>query len=502
MSKGVFDVFWVLGTLFVLVFNISPNVSLANSQTYSLAKQSLESESAAMASLNSKKSKNSKAHLDLASLNASKEFQKFLSLKQASFALYHSDWTPLYVNKQNLPLIPASTTKILTAYLALQHWGSDYKFYTDFVIEPLPLKKQVASEYLPAGKKANSRRASIWIKGYGDPFLTSEEIVIMAKQLHQQLKRLGIKEIVQVNLDSRFYQSKIAIPGASHSDNPYDAIPSAIAANFNTAFIKWNGKGWQTAEPQTPLTQVAIAAANRRFLPAGREAKSLKPLKKGFKARINLGFDPKNNEKHFVQLLLALLEKQDDVNFIETQQAKIQWQAIKDTQLSQDSIHPEPQNTVKWRYRNSKSLQQVLVPMLKYSTNFIANQLALNLAAEHYSLPAGENLVARYYQEMLQDWLTGANFEEGAGLSRDNQVTAAQLSLLLRAFASYRQLLPKTSKGVYAKSGTLHGVTTLAGFIDKQDASFPFVLMVNEPVAYKYRNRFIQAIRRAIDVQP
>ena len=475
-----------------------PNSSFANSQTYPLEKQFLKNDSVAMAHLDFKESK---ARLNLAQLKHSKEFQTFLSLKQASFALYRSDWKPLYVNNQNLPLIPASTTKILTAYLALQHWGANHQFYTDFVIEPLPVKKQVASGYLPAGKKANSRRAKLWIKGYGDPFLTSEEIAIMAKQLHQQLKRQGITEIVQVNLDSRFYQSKITIPGASRSDNPYDAIPSAIAANFNTAFVKWNGGAWQSAEPQTPLTQVAIEAANKRFLPAGKDAQSLKSLKKGFKARINLGFNPKNNEKHFAQLLLALLEEQSQDGFIETQQAKIQWQPIKEAQLARDSIHSEYQNVVRWRYYNSKSLKQVLIPMLKYSTNFIANQLALNIAAEHYSLPAGENLVARYYQEMLQDWLTGANFEEGAGLSRDNQVSAAQLSLLLKAFASYRQLLPKTSKGVYAKSGTLHGVTTLAGFIDKQGTSFPFVLMVNEPVAYKYRNRFIQAIRRAIDIQ-
>jgi len=439
------------------------------------------------------------ARLNLQRLKASKEFQKLLSIEQASFALYRSNWAPLYVNNQNLPLIPASTTKILTAYLALQHWGSDHHFYTDFVIEVLPSKAQE-----PAGKRVNSRQANLWIKGYGDPFLTSEEIALMAKHLHQQLERLGVNQIVSVNLDSRFYDAEIDIPGASKSDNPYDAIPTAIAANFNTAFLEWNGTSWQSAEPQTPITQVAIDAANKRFLPAGKKAKSHIPLKKGFKTRINLGFNPKNNEKHFVQLLLALLNKElarDQSPYpVKLNSVEVNWQALEPSWVSNLQSISQSKSITRWRYRNSKNLQQVLVPMLKYSTNFIANQLALNLAAEHYSLPAGERLVTRYYQDAIGNWLVGANFEEGAGLSRQNQITAEKLSFLLKAFFPYRELLPRVSKGVYAKSGTLHGVTTLAGFIDKNGRSFPFVLMVNEPVAYKFRNRFIQAVRDALEI--
>jgi len=49
--------------------------------------------------------------------------------------------------------VPASTTKLVTAYLALNHWGEDHRFKTDFFLDE------------------SNASPVLWIKGYGDPFL-------------------------------------------------------------------------------------------------------------------------------------------------------------------------------------------------------------------------------------------------------------------------------------------------------------------------------------------
>jgi hypothetical protein len=67
-------------------------------------------------------------------------------------------------------LVPASTTKLVTAYLALNHWGEDYRFKTDFFLDE------------------STANPTLWIKGYGDPFLISEELIIIARTIGARLK--------------------------------------------------------------------------------------------------------------------------------------------------------------------------------------------------------------------------------------------------------------------------------------------------------------------------
>ena len=64
---------------------------------------------------------------------------------------------------------------------------------------------------------------------------------------------------------------------------------------------------------------------------------------------------------------------------------------------------------------------------------------------------------------------------DGAGLSRDNRVTARAMLRLLAAFRPHRDLLPRVGQTL-AKTGTLTGVSNLAGYL--ADGS-PFVILVD-----------------------
>jgi D-alanyl-D-alanine carboxypeptidase/D-alanyl-D-alanine-endopeptidase (penicillin-binding protein 4) len=139
-------------------------------------------------------------------------------------------------------------------------------------------------------------------------------------------------------------------------------------------------------------------------------------------------------------------------------------------------------------------------PMLKYSTNFIANQLALALAADAYKQPANAQLVKQYMNTTLQQQFRWGNFniQEGAGLSRQNHLTPTQLIDLLHHFKRWKHLLPKKETGVYAKSGTLKGVSTLAGYLVRNNEWKPFALMINQHVPHKLRNQIAKQLRKTL----
>jgi len=366
----------------------------------------------------------------------------------------------LVLDKQNHPLIsknasqlfvPASTTKLLTAYFALQHWGADHQFKTDFFV------------------RTEQGKTILWVKGYGDPFLVSEELRLIAEKLSAILAQRGLKQIDEIRLDASLFEKSLTLPGTSESDNPYDAVPSAIAANFNTLYLVNKSGKVASAESQTPLTPLAL---------------ELGKTVTAKKTRFNTGPDAKVSQRYFAELLAAFL-RQQGINV----KNKVVWDLV------------EPNWVVDYAHSNSMTLIEIIRPMMKYSTNFIANQLALMMAADVYGAPVDGDKVKRLYQAKIAELFNwkGAVIEEGAGLSRNNRLSPEQLIELLQAFKPWRDLLPEIETGVLAKSGSLIGVSTLAGYIQQDQNWLPFALMMNQKTPYRYRNKVAKQLRMELN---
>ena len=71
------------------------------------------------------------------------------------------------------------------------------------------------------------------------------------------------------------------------------------------------------------------------------------------------------------------------------------------------------------------------------------------------------------------------NVVEGSGISRKNRLTPEAIWQMLKAFSEQKNLL-HGEKGILYKTGTLHGVSTLAGYLPGSKQRY-FVILLNQP---------------------
>lgn len=325
--------------------------------------------------------------------------------------------------------VPASTLKVATALAAMDILGKDYRFKTEFYLDS---------------------QSNLYVKGYGDPYLVSEEFALIAAQL----KKLGLKKVNQIFLDESYFET-LKVPGVSASLNPYDALNSALSANFNTInIVKTRSGAVESGESQTPVTELTKTLAAKA--PVG-------------KSRINLAANPKESLLYVGYLLKAFL----DLEGIPVQGG------IEAAKVSSSA-------KLYYRHASSKSLPEVLRALLKFSTNFITNQIFLVMGAEKMGAPA--NLAKG--KKVMTDFLISKlgtndfNIEEGSGISRQNKFTGKQMVKILKAFEPNKALMPEKLDGMLAKTGTLNGVSCLVGYFDSaKHGQVYFSILLNQPAA-------------------
>ena len=335
-------------------------------------------------------------------------------------------------------LVPASLSKLATAYAAIEKWGLDHRFSTDFY------------------RLGNT----LWVKGFGDPYLVSEELDLLVKALPLTLTA----GITAISIDNSYFDIQ-NVPGRSKVSDPYNAPLSAVSANFNTANIgRVNGQ-LKSLEEQTPLTPTARKIAHT--LVKQRE-------------RVNL-INADNAQRNFAELLAIKLGKP----------------------LIKVNINQSLNGCFALGYRhvNSRTLADVLRGTLEFSNNFMANQVFLKLGdntADHMTFEHSAELMEQRLSREF-NW-QGHTLVDGAGLSRSNKLSATQIDQLLSALAPHKTLLKsiknKTDAVVYAKTGTLNNVRSYAGYIDLDGAQTRFVFNFNRKVPYRYRDQILERLLR------
>lgn len=341
---------------------------------------------------------------------------------------------------ENTPFVPASTLKIATALGALRLLPADFRFRTDFFL---------------------TGDNDLCIKGYGDPALTSEEIVLILQSLRQQ----GVARINNILLDAGAFELTGEAEGRGDSLNPYDAACSALAVNFNTVnFTKRTDGTIISAEEQTPT--LPIMRRLGKNLPADTH-------------RINLTNDHDNILVHTGELFRALQHRLGIPG---------------EGTVTAGAVPAGARLFL--THRSSQSLEQIIAGLLRYSNNFIANQLFLTCGAMKNGYPATWDKGRRVFREFLASLAVTEQqltMVEGSGLSRDNLATPAAMLKILHAFRPHARLLA-VDQGRLIKSGTLTGVYCYAGYFTGGESPAPFVVMLNQPE--NQRDRIVNLLEK------
>jgi serine-type D-Ala-D-Ala carboxypeptidase/endopeptidase (penicillin-binding protein 4) len=334
----------------------------------------------------------------------------------------------LYSKHADRKLIPASILKIFTSLFATNSLGKDYRFKTEFYVD---------------------KDHNLKVKGFGDPLLTSEVLDEIAGILAGQLD--SIKDIV---IDDSYFANPIIIPGTLlSSTQPYDAPIGALSVNFNTVNFKRSKNGnFVSAEPQTPLLPFIIPRIKATSLHKGRimlERDEIAPY-----------------AGHLIRWFL--------INKGITLTGKVKKGIINGTE-----------DKLVLRYMSKNPTEDMIRQLLLFSNNFIANQMLITSGAEIYGPPGtmekGIKAARQYAEDVLNIKKQELDIKEGSGISRQNRISANTFLKVLHAFEPYRHLMRK-DKTVFYKTGNLDGISTRAGYIESDEGSmYYYIIMLNTP---------------------
>ena len=380
--------------------------------------------------------------------------------------LYQKDAEKLYH--------PASTMKLITAATALVKLGPNYRFRTTLYADRLEGSRVLGDIYL---------------KGRGDPMFDSDDLEKMVERLGE----MDIKELQgDIVVDETYFDTVRWGKGWMWDDGPvggYYPHLSALTINRNGVFVRIS-PGPEVGDPVRvhldPPTQYMKIVNEATTVGASEKVRVKIKRKNGAdgenvlmidramamgQAEMNRRVDVLDPALYCGALLREMLAKRGV-----TLQGKVRYGEV-------------PEGTAEIITHVSPPLSSILREMNKPSDNLIAELLLKTIGAELKGVPGtgekGLGTINEFLGEIGMD-AAGYALADGSGVSRYNLVTASLLTDLLvymfRNFAvmpDYLASLPiggvdgtltrrmrgMSAEGVLrAKTGTLRGITTLAGY--------------------------------------
>jgi len=388
-------------------------------------------------------------------------------LQDAGSTSSRLSWQP------QLPVNPASLTKLITTYAALDLFGPAWSWTT-----PVWLQGKVDSDGVLDG--------NLVIKGSGDPKLVQERLWLLLRRVQQA----GVREIRgDIVLD----RSAFDVPEQSAADfdgeplKPYNVRPDALMLNYKSLVLTFTPdipRGVATVGADPTLagfrvdTTVPLVAT-----PCDDWRGALKP---------ELG-DPAT--LHFNgSYALACGEKQWPLAFPDAKgyNARVlegMWAEMGGRLGGKVREGIAPPITPSFEV-SSPPLAELIRDINKYSNNMMAQQLFLTMgmvfepSAHGVGTPeAGRQVLHRWLIERLGDSAGETVIDNGSGLSRETRISAQTLARLLQ-LAWSGPLMPELMSSLpvsgidgtlvrsrapqgraHLKTGSLRDVVGIAGYV-------------------------------------
>jgi D-alanyl-D-alanine carboxypeptidase/D-alanyl-D-alanine-endopeptidase (penicillin-binding protein 4) len=386
------------------------------------------------------------------------------------------------------PRNPASTIKLLTTLVALDVLGPAYRWRTDVFVD---------------GELKDGRLdGNLMLKGYGDPFLVTERVW----QLLRDIRHEGIREISgDLSLDDGWFEIGDYDPAAFDRQplRAYNVAPNALMMNFKVIRYLF--------EPD---------------LAGGSVDVTMDPELDNVSVENRLGLANSGCSGYQRGITVTTNETDDEVTFSGRFPNGCKRYAMDRTALSHNefayglfaSLWRESGGSIDGGWKNvvieedrvpllsfdSRPLTEMIALINKHSNNVMARQLMYTLGAEVNGPPGTEDSGKAVIEKWLADEglaSTEIAIENGAGLSRNTRTTARDMSAMLE-FAWRQPYMPEYLASMslsgldgtlrrrfgdpnlvgkaHLKTGSLDHVTAIAGFLQSRSGRrFTVVAMQN-----------------------
>lgn len=420
----------------------------------------------------------------------------------------------IYARNIQQPLIPASTLKIFTAEAALLYLGPEYRFSTQLLTDAKSVKNGIL-------------QGNLYIVLSGDPSLTYYDLV----DLMLSLKTQQIRAIAgNVYIDNTAYDQRFYGPGWTWKDTNY-----CYAAPISASIINHNCLSFQVTPSKVSGRSAQVLTSPKYFYPPIKNSVVTK-AKHVRNCNVRLVTDansfitidgcmprgkyawgvsyvvtdiPEYNRSLFKNLLHRLsVNTYGSVTFGST-----------GDHLSLIGAH------------HSKPLRLLVNDMLKKSDNIIAGALFKKLGQLYTRQPGswenGSFAVSQILAKQANVDIAGMRILDGSGLSPDNLATSAQMMQVLDfAYHHYptsyefvsalpisgvdgtlKHRLGYIARKVRAKTGTISGVASLAGYTvsaDKEPLAFVIIINGSKGLGWRYKaleDKITLALTRYVKVR-
>lgn len=396
---------------------------------------------------------------------------------------------PVLMHNAGRAFNPASTMKLLTTFAGLELLGPNFSWRTEMYVN---------------GEIENGvLNGDLIIKGYGDPSLTLEKFWLLLHKLRLAALRDIRGDLV---LDTQYFSLPPHDP-AEFDDRPeraYNVGPQSLLINYNAIEFQISADQknvFVRADP--PLSELKIV--NSLMLAADE-------CTKNWRDAIEVGT---HNDAEFKTVEFSgsyspqcgtrsiYLNLFDNTRYVFGVFKKL-WEESGGKFAGTVRLGAVPAGSKLIVTQASRPLSEVVRDINKFSNNVMARQLFLTISSELSGAPGTTQNAATIVKQSLITkglYFDGLVLENGAGLSRKERITPAELGELLQAaynsplmpefIASLPMLsvdgtLQKRLKGqdisgqAHIKTGSLDQVRAMAGYVhDRRGRLMIVVFLIN-----------------------
>ena len=395
----------------------------------------------------------------------------------------------LYSVNSNRLFAPASNVKLLTTAMALKRLRPEYRFKTGL--------------YATTPVGGETLRGDIFIKGFGDPNLVSEQMWLLVKEL----KNIPLRKVHgDIIADASFFDNNLRVKTWKKGGvGAYNAPLGALSFNFNTVTVHIDPGEKPGDRP------VVVVDPNIEFIRVDNRARTVSKSKR---SRLIVNRIDRGGHNEITISGVVSVNHARETYYLNITRPAYYAASVFKEYLRQEGVEVTgkvrvgfvPEGAYEILSHSSMPLSLILRGLNKFSNNFVAEQILKTIGADIYG-PPGTTLnglrAMDEYMQSLKYKPEGFSILDGSGLSRQNRLSPDQIVSVFQDMYADLGVYPEfisalgvmgrdgnvlkrmnghnSAERARVKTGTLNSVSALSGYFQSADGErFAFSILMND----------------------